>query len=293
MALHRLLRRTAVIALAAVATGCSSGGQVNTAAPSAIPSSGAPADRTPTGAVPRTPTPRSTDAFRETRPEGGRTARANGRWGRPVLYDDFRGDRLDTRKWQVYDAPNALSHPGSPAGTHVGGGHLQLVGGLYGGRDQAAGVISRLGQTYGRWEARLRADRGDGYSATAFLWPTRLGSPEWAEIDFAEIIDGTRRTGGLFIHYGKDDRQLMKIAHVDFTKWHTVAVDWLPGRLTFWVDGKALWSYHGPFVPKQADMHLNLRNETKDGFHRLASTPQRVTMEVDWIRVFRAPGTAR
>jgi hypothetical protein len=34
-------------------------------------------------------------------------------------------------------------------------------------------------------------------------------------------------------------------------------------------------------------------NETTDGFHRLASTPLRVTMEVDWIRVFRAPAGTR
>ncbi|GAA4631697.1 hypothetical protein GCM10023196_062110 [Actinoallomurus vinaceus] len=217
--------------------------------------------------------------------------RAYGSWGLPVLYDGFGGDRLDPGKWQVYDAPNAVSHPGSPAGVHVSGGRLRLVGGLYGGKDQSAGVVSRLAQTYGRWEARIRADRGSGYSATAFLWPTRLGSPEWAEIDFAEIIDGTRRTGGLFVHHGADDRQLMKIVHVDFTRWHTVAVDWLPGRLTYWVDGKAVWTYLGPFVPSRADMHLNLRNETADGFHRLASTPMRVTMEVDWIRVFRAPRT--
>ena len=29
---------------------------------------------------------------------------------------------------------------------------------------------------------------------------------------------------------------------VDFTKWHTIAVDWLPDHVTFWLDGKALWT---------------------------------------------------
>ncbi|MEV5709461.1 glycoside hydrolase family 16 protein [Actinoallomurus sp. NPDC052274] len=281
--------RTAVLALAIAAAGCSSGGRGPIAAPPTMAPSGPAADDP---AAP-TPAPSTSDELRTTRPSGTPSARAYGRWGRPVLYDDFGGDRLDPRKWQVYDAPNALSHPGSPAGVHVANGRLRLVGGLYDGKDQSAGVVSRLAQTYGRWEARIRADRGSGYSATAFLWPTRLGAPEFAEIDFAEIIDGTRRTGGLFIHHGADDRQLAKIARVDFTRWHTVAVDWLPQKLTFWVDGKAVWTYQGPYVPKQADMHLNLRNETADGFHRMADTPQRVTMEVDWIRVFRAPGINR
>ncbi|WP_345354073.1 glycoside hydrolase family 16 protein [Actinoallomurus liliacearum] len=282
--------RTAVLALAIAAAGCSSGGRGPIAAPPTMAPSGPAADD---GTAAPTPAPSVSDELRTTRPSGAPSARAYGRWGRPVLYDDFGSDRLDPRKWQVYDAPNALSHPGSPAGVHVANGRLRLVGGLYDGKDQSAGVVSRLAQTYGRWEARIRADRGSGYSATAFLWPTRLGAPEFAEIDFAEIIDGTRRTGGLFIHHGADDRQLAKIARVDFTRWHTVAVDWLPQKLTFWVDGKAVWTYEGPYVPKQADMHLNLRNETADGFHRMADTPQRVTMEVDWIRVFRAPGINR
>ncbi|MEV0400040.1 glycoside hydrolase family 16 protein [Actinoallomurus sp. NPDC050550] len=276
--------RTAVVLLTIAAVGCSSGGRGHTAAPPVAPPAAPPA-----GTATR-PTAVPTDALRLTRPS---PRRSYGPWGAPVLSDDFGGDRLDPGKWQVYNAPNAVSHPGSPAGVHVSGGHLRLVGGLYGAKDQSAGVVSRLAQTYGRWEARIRADRGSGYSATAFLWPTRLGSPEWAEIDFAEIIDGTRRTGGLFLHHGADDRQLMKIVHVDFTRWHTVAVDWLPGRLTYQVDGKTVWSYRGPFVPSRADMHLNLRNETADGFHRLASTPLRVTMEVDWIRVFRAPAAMR
>lgn len=210
-----------------------------------------------------------------------------------MLADDFRGGRLDPRRWQVYDAPNAPSHPGTPAGTRVSNGRLMLTGGLYGGRDESAGVVSRLAQTYGRWEARIRAGRGDGYSATAFLWPTRLGSPEWAEVDFAEIIDPTRRTAGLFIHHGRDDRQLRRIVRADFTRWHTVAVDWLPSYLRFWVDGKAVWTYRGPDVPRRADMHLYLRNEVQDGFRRTAHTPGRVTMQVDWVRVFRAPANAR
>ena len=166
-----------------------------------------------------------------------------------------------------------------------------LIGGLYGGDDQSAGVISRGAQTYGRWEARIRADKGNGYSATAFLWPTHLGSPEWSEIDFAEILSGDRRSGGLFIHHGQDDRQVQRTTRADFTRWHTVAVDWLPDHITFWMDGKKNWTYRGSFIPQRSDMHLYLRNERRNGFHRTASTPQKVTMQVDWIRVYRAPAS--
>jgi Glycosyl hydrolases family 16 len=209
------------------------------------------------------------------------------------LSDDFGGTRLDPRKWQAYNAPDAATHPGTNAGTHVADGRLVLVGGLYKGQDQSAGVISRMAQTYGRWEARFRAAPGAGYSATAFLWPTHLGAPEWSEIDFAEILSGDRRSGGLFIHHGKDDRQVQRTTRADFTKWHTVAVDWLPDHVTFWMDGRRTWTYRGAFIPKRSDMHLYLRNERKNGFHRTTSTPQKVAMEVDWIRVYRAPNATR
>ncbi len=223
------------------------------------------------------------------RPPGG----AYGSWGAPVLSDDFNGGRLDSGKWQAYQDPNAATHPGVAAGTHVSGGKLMLVAGLYAGKDQSAGVISRLAQTYGRWEARIRSDPGTGYSATAFLWPVHMGEPEWAEIDFAEILAANRHSGGLFIHHGPDDSQIQRTIRTDFTTWHTVAVDWLPGHVTFWLDGRKTWAYTGPYVPRQAMMQLYLRNEMRDGFHRTASTPKKITMQVDWIRVYRAPSSAR
>jgi beta-glucanase (GH16 family) len=225
--------------------------------------------------------------------QGGAPSTASRTWGAPVLSDDFGGTALDTSKWQVYEAPDASTHRGIAAGTHVSGGRLNLVGGLYGGRDQGAGVISRLSQTYGRWEARIRADPGNGYSATAFLWPVRMGDPEYAEIDFAEILSGNRRSGGLFIHHGRDDQQVQRTTRADFTKWHTVAVDWLPDHVTFSMDGEKTWTYKGSFIPQQAQMQLYLRNEMRNGFHRTASTPDKTTMQVDWIRVYRAPAASR
>jgi beta-glucanase (GH16 family) len=211
-------------------------------------------------------------------------------WGAPVLSDDFTGTRLDTAKWQVYNDPSASSHPGTTAGVSVGGGLLKLVGGLYGGKEESAGIISNLGQTFGRWEARIRADPGDGYSATAFLWPTQQGSPEWTEIDFAEILDPTRQVGTLFLHHGQNDQQLAKQVHTDFTGWHTVAVDWLPDHITYYVDGKVVWTYHGSFVPQKAFMQLYLRDEVQPGYVRKAGTPQHTAMDVDWVHVYRAPG---
>jgi hypothetical protein len=169
MAFDGVIRGTAVaIALAAAASGCSHhSSQVKQSG------NGGGQGRTPSG--------------------------ASKAWGTPILADDFGGTQLDASKWQVYEAPDAATHRGIAAGTHVSGGKLMLVGGLYDDRDQGAGVISRLSQMYGRWEARIRSDPGAGYSATAFLWPMHMGNPEYAEIDFAEILSANRHSGGLFL----------------------------------------------------------------------------------------------
>ncbi len=213
-------------------------------------------------------------------------------WGAPVAEDDFGEPRLDPAKWVVYNAPDDRANPRTPAAVTLRGGLLRLTGGLYGGKDLSGGVASTLLQRYGRWEVRLRAARGAGYSAVALLWPQHMGDPEYAEIDFAEIIDPTRQTAGIFVHHGPADRQAQRLARADFTRWHVVAVDWLPGHLTFWLDGHVVWTYRGPLVPHADRMGLALQNDQicarGRAFCRNRSTPAWVEMDVDWVRVYRA-----
>ncbi|MEV4295991.1 hypothetical protein [Microbispora rosea] len=63
----------------------------------------------------------------------------------------------------------------------------------------------------------------------------------------------------------------------DLTQWHTVAADWLPGRVTFWLDGRQVWNYTGPYVPR-SQLGLVLRNDASGG-----------TVYVDSVRIYRAP----
>jgi hypothetical protein len=229
----------------------------------------------------------------------GRPARAarSGTWGAPVLTEHFGGTRLDPRNWAVYHSPQVRENPRTESAARVSGGRLRLTGGIYRNRDLSGGVASRLHQRYGRWEVRMRAERGVGYSAVALLWPERFGDPEYAEINFAEVIDPKRRTVGLFVHRGPDDEQQQRLIAADFTRWHTVAVDWLPDRLTFWLDGGRVWTYRGPLVPQRAQMGLALQNDQVcdrgPGFCRDRTTPKWVTMDVDWVRVYRIPQPRR
>ncbi|MFC4585673.1 family 16 glycosylhydrolase [Sphaerisporangium corydalis] len=212
------------------------------------------------------------------------------RWGTPVLVEDFDGTQIDRGKWEVYDSPDAQVNPRTAQATTVHDGMLHMKGGFYGGKDLSGGVASHLSQAYGRWEVRFRGEKGAGYSLVTLLWPSSQAG-EYAEVDFAEVIDATRQTGGIYIHRGEAE-QAQSQMRADFTQWHTVAVDWLPGRLTFWLDGKQTWDYTGPRVPSSRPMHLTLQNDVVCNQWspcRNASTPATVSMFIDWVKIYRAP----
>ncbi|WP_344823192.1 glycoside hydrolase family 16 protein [Actinocorallia longicatena] len=212
-------------------------------------------------------------------------------WGRPVLSDDFDSDHVNPGKWAVYDDPTG-SNPRTARATTVSDGALHLTGALYGGRDLSGGLATHLAQTFGRWEARMKADPGAGYSAVMLLWPTRQGAPEWAEINFAEIPDPRRRVAGLFIHKGRNDTTRSRMLRGTFTRWHTYTLEWLPRSITFSLDGRKVWTYKGKNIPQRADMHLALQNDVSCYSRtqcRNPATPTRVTMHVDWVRIYRLP----
>jgi DNA-binding beta-propeller fold protein YncE len=131
------------------------------------------------------------------------------------------------------------------------------------------------------------------------LWPKGKW-PDDGEIDLAEVLNAQRRGAGEFAHFGIDDRFIGKRipATVDFTKWHTIAVDWLPDHMTFWLDGKALWTIkraagNANYVPS-TPFHLALQNdEGCDGqCQPNKTTPANVIMDVDWVKVYAMPRSA-
>ncbi|NUR86823.1 MAG: glycoside hydrolase family 16 protein [Nonomuraea sp.] len=207
-------------------------------------------------------------------------------WGTPVFTENFDGTSVDQAKWMVYHSPTARTNPRTGRASTVSGGALRLKGGRYGGRDLSGGVASKFAQQYGRWEVRFRAEAGAGYTPVAILWPTTEGGP-YSEVDFAEIVDPRRQGGGIFVHADRSRAQHQLRA--DFTRWHTVAVDWLPGRLTFWLDGRKVWDYRGPNVPSGRKMGLTLQNDVVcEPKCRDSSTPATVSMYVDWVKIYRA-----
>ncbi|WP_460301876.1 glycoside hydrolase family 16 protein [Actinocorallia aurea] len=212
-------------------------------------------------------------------------------WGRPAFTETFSGGRVDPRRWAVYDSPTG-ENPRTRKAVRVSGGELRLTGGRYDGKILSGGIASKKAFTYGRFEVRMRAEAGAGFSPVLLLWPTKQGAPEWAEINFAEMPDPTRLSTGLFVHKGNPEKVASRRLYRDFTEWHTFTLEWLPTRITYSIDGRRAWNYTGPLIPQKADMHLALQNDVicySKVQCRSRTTPARVTMRIDWARAWQVP----
>jgi hypothetical protein len=117
------------------------------------------------------------------------------------------------------------------------------------------------GQTYGRYSVRFRADSLPGYKTAWLLWPDSERWPDDGEIDFPEGDLAPGGTIGAFAHHAcAAGGQDAFASSTTFTSWHTATTEWLPGRVTFLLDGAVLGvSTHA--VPATA-MHWVLQTET-------------------------------
>jgi beta-glucanase (GH16 family) len=140
--------------------------------------------------------------------------------------------------------------------------------------------IPASARTYGRYAVRFRADPVPGYKTAWLLWPD---SDNWSEgeIDFPEGGLNGRISG--FSHCAGPNPQnncLAVSTDKTYTSWHTAIIEWIPGRVTFILDGIQVGTTTNS-VPS-TPMHWVLQTETN-----LSSTPPPDSaaghVQVDWI----------
>ena len=129
----------------------------------------------------------------------------------------------------------------------------------------------------------------------ALLMPANNSWPP--EIDFSED-NGSGRTGTLAtLHYGKDDTHADAwLESVNLTQWHTLGVQWTPGKLQYTIDGRIWKTMTGSSVPV-LPMVLDLQTQTWPcsgtwGRCPNASTPRVVRMYVDWVAAYAPASTS-
>jgi len=158
----------------------------------------------------------------------------------------------DTHGYATYDPSQVLS---------VSGGNLDMwIHNTPGGPVSGAIVPAISGQTYGRYEVTFRADSMPGYGAAFLLWPD---GDDWdkGEIDFPEApFDGT-----MSIHdhcIGNPTQSCYNVdTHIGWNGWHTATTEWLPGLVTFYIDGVQVGQ---STVSPTANMHMVIQTGSEN-----------------------------
>ena len=146
-----------------------------------------------------------------------------------------------------------------------------------------------LNQTYGKYRVRFRITKGRGVGMCMLLWPKHGWPPE---IDFAEESSavGARRWETSTLHYGRRNSEIHHRVHANFTHWHTIGVNWRPGKLVYVLDGHAWARITGPEVP-DVPMHLGIQTHVgtngNTGLDPDSTTPAKVGLQIDWVKVYR------
>ena len=234
--------------------------------------------------------------------------------GRLALADDFDGTTLgstwgtchwwgptgctiltnDELEWyrpaQVTVRDGLLRLTAEPGSVDAHGRHFPYVSGMVSsgrGGDRPADR-ARFAFTYGRVEVRFRIPRGTG--TWPAIWMLPVTNEERPEIDLLEVRGDAPDLPAMTLHPEAGKRRRREVRTADLsTGWHTVTLDWAPGRLVWSIDDVERFRVIGAAVPSEP-MHLvaNLAIGGDAG-PPTASTPFPATFLIDRVRVWAQP----
>ena len=227
--------------------------------------------------------------------------------------DDFKGSKLDGAHWSTCYSFAATTCTNStskelelytPRNVSVASGELLLgaareVANASGRRfDYTSGMISSAGLDrtmfsfrYGFIEARARVPVGRGLWSAFWLLPR--GGAVLPEIDIFEIVGHQVGIVREYTHWqdAGGEQQFANATHLDDTSggWHVYGLDWEPSALTWYVDGRKVWSMdYAPAVPK-VDMTIIANLAVGGGYATapIAQTRFPAFLRFDYIKVWR------
>ncbi len=216
-----------------------------------------------------------------------------------VWNDEFDGTQLDTTKWRVRGVgPRAVAYV-SPRAVKVEGGLLKLFAlnendTLFG---SAVGTQGLFMSKYGWYECRAQVQKSPGGVWSAF-WiqsaeiakgedPAKFG----AEIDIMECF---RKLGEDIvshnIHWAYGPHQQSTHGYQSYLKgvgegFHTFAVEWLPDRYIFYVDGMKFYEITQGI--SQIEEYMILSMEYPNNLEDVAKSVFPDVFLVDYVRVYQ------
>jgi hypothetical protein len=206
-----------------------------------------------------------------------------------VFADDFAGSTVNAAAWRLYDSAGNAGHGlRRPSAIALDGtGHLVITAQMTNGELVSGGMSSRRSVTYGWFEFRARTepDPTGTMSGVVLTWPDSGRWPVDGENDIYETgaAAGSRDPFHSYVHYGSDNEQYRFTHHSDGSQWHTMAMDWRPDAIRFYLDGALAGSVTDPRAIPRSAHHLAVQLDArKDG---TLSRP--VRMYVDYVRIYR------
>jgi beta-glucanase (GH16 family) len=231
-------------------------------------------------------------------PLAGRGASGTGReasgvnW-RPVSTFDFDGSSLDPRVWNRYNSVGGFGNGfRRPSAITVENGMLRITA----RGNVSGGMGHEVDQLYGRWEFRARTEKGRGRGAAILLWP-KTENKDDGELDMMEVPREDRTEAHFVIHFSPQNKTAGSKVTGDFSQWHTFAMEWLPNRITWFVDGVKQFETVDKNVIPKVPMHLTIQLDMGPFEEWIpaadATTPAEVSLWVDWVKIFAAPREGR
>ena len=248
-----------------------------------------------------------------------------------VWADEFRGSALDRRRWTAED--NSTYGDGNaelacltdrPANLKVSGGALHLIARREGtpfrcgrsdsrfprGRAYTSAMVhtrDTASWTYGRFEVRARTATRAGVSkglwSAAWMRPVDRGR---GELDIVEALGHGPAGGSSLVHQALHDG-IHKVQQYDYDlpaagpamseAFHTYAMEWEPGEIRWFVDGRQTWVLDRGTTPRLADtfdtdffLRLNLAVGGKWPGAPSAATLFPAEYVIDYVRVYARNG---
>lgn len=210
--------------------------------------------------------------------------------------DEFDGNSLDLSKWRpnwLAGSDTAITKPVNglekscydPKQVSVADGELRLTAEKRTCQSwqYASGLIQSNGKfnyTYGYAEARMWLPAGKGLWPA--FWTNGQNWPKDGEIDVLEAYGDDEATYHYHYSCGSGDCGPGggKVISGATSGWHTYAVYWEPGKITWYYDGKEVWKYTTGVISVP---HYLIANLGIDG----TNAPLPATLRVDYIRVWK------
>ena len=245
----------------------------------------------PSAPAPRTPAPAPTPDKKPSGTGSGTTAAERYGWGTPIAAgsDEFNGSKVDTSKWSQPDGCwDGHAGNGRRCGKNnvVSGGVLTQVGEANG---DTGWLSSRHETQYGRWEARVRSEGGQGdrsYNTLLIIWPTSDEHVRDGEYDWLENGDPGASCAEAYLHYPGETPKKQEHAErcgVDFTQWQNVAFEWDRECLRGYLNGARWYELCGADI---AGMPRGALAIQLDNFYGGDMKPAK--FQVDWVRAFKS-----